>query len=301
MANVVAFTFAFDNKRLFTSLYFFRSATDVKISIVIGIVSTGEELVTVRALIRNSQFSQYGGELQLCEKYISTLPSTPPLLFNFICFYIDKIENCVRNRIDRSDSVIAVTKSRRYLPVAGACSFFCDYLDGRFAVWLDQSKLPNLIRNPVLPANTSMLVGIRVHLWGRTGHGDRQAKHGGPPRCPHASLPVRCHLSFLHGMSRNEIGKTGRYLRNDLCGCGCRHWLGPLFGLLVLDIGSHWMQMHASCLQSKSSHKEVQAADNWLLRLYYGSRPVMLFCCVGAEVATPSPPSLHLSACHSSP
>lgn len=76
-----------------------------------------------------------------------------------------------------------------------------------------------------------------------------------------------------------------------LSGCGCSNWLGALFGLLVLDIASHWMQMYASFLQSKSSHKEVQAADNWLLRLYYGSRPFMLFCCVGAEVAPPCPPS----------
>nr|CAB3471127.1 unnamed protein product [Digitaria exilis] len=53
--------------------------------------------------------------------------------------------------------------------------------------------------------------------------------------------------------------------------------------LLGLDITSHWFQMYRSFL-SKTSHKDVKHTGNWLLKLYYGYRPFMAFCCVSCEV-----------------
>uniref|UniRef100_A0A0E0A9V5 Uncharacterized protein n=2 Tax=Oryza glumipatula TaxID=40148 RepID=A0A0E0A9V5_9ORYZ len=34
----------------------------------------------------------------------------------------------------------------------------------------------------------------------------------------------------------------------------------------------------------KTSHKDVKDTGNWLLKLYYGHRPFMAFCCVASEV-----------------
>ncbi|BAF07650.1 probable CDP-diacylglycerol--inositol 3-phosphatidyltransferase 2 [Oryza sativa Japonica Group] len=54
--------------------------------------------------------------------------------------------------------------------------------------------------------------------------------------------------------------------------------------LLGLDITSHWFQMYSSFLSGKTSHKDVKDTGNWLLKLYYGHRPFMAFCCVASEV-----------------
>jgi len=54
--------------------------------------------------------------------------------------------------------------------------------------------------------------------------------------------------------------------------------------LLGLDITSHWFQMYSSFLSGKTSHKDVKNTGNWLLKLYYGYRPFMAFCCVSCEV-----------------
>uniref|UniRef100_A0A0D3GGX2 CDP-diacylglycerol--inositol 3-phosphatidyltransferase n=1 Tax=Oryza barthii TaxID=65489 RepID=A0A0D3GGX2_9ORYZ len=37
-------------------------------------------------------------------------------------------------------------------------------------------------------------------------------------------------------------------------------------------------------LVGKTSHKDVKDTGNWLLKLYYGHRPFMAFCCVASEV-----------------
>ena len=54
--------------------------------------------------------------------------------------------------------------------------------------------------------------------------------------------------------------------------------------LLLLDIGSHWLQMYTSVLASRKSHKDVAANANIILRLYYTDRIFMGVCCVSAEV-----------------
>ena len=53
--------------------------------------------------------------------------------------------------------------------------------------------------------------------------------------------------------------------------------------LVLLDIGSHWLQMYSQLLASKSSHKDVDPTANAILRLYYTNRIFMGVCCVSAE------------------
>jgi Mn2+/Fe2+ NRAMP family transporter len=52
------------------------------------------------------------------------------------------------------------------------------------------------------------------------------------------------------------------------------------------------MHRHIFCtssfLSGKSSHKDVKHTGNWLLKLYYGYRPFMAFCCVSCEVCDSS-------------
>ena len=61
-------------------------------------------------------------------------------------------------------------------------------------------------------------------------------------------------------------------------------WFFTCLALLLLDIGSHWLQMYTSVLASRKSHKEVAANANIILRLYYTNRIFMGVCCVSAEV-----------------
>lgn len=59
-----------------------------------------------------------------------------------------------------------------------------------------------------------------------------------------------------------------------------------LFGLVALDIFSHWFHMYA-ILATKgfgTSHKDTSASQPWLLRMYYTKRIFMGFCCVCVEV-----------------
>lgn len=54
-------------------------------------------------------------------------------------------------------------------------------------------------------------------------------------------------------------------------------------GAVALDIGAHWVQMYASLISKATSHKDVAAANNPLLRLYYSNRNFMGSLCIGAE------------------
>jgi CDP-diacylglycerol--inositol 3-phosphatidyltransferase len=60
-------------------------------------------------------------------------------------------------------------------------------------------------------------------------------------------------------------------------------WFFACLALLLLDIGSHWLQMYTSVLASRKSHKDVAANANIILRLYYTDRIFMGVCCVSAE------------------
>jgi len=54
--------------------------------------------------------------------------------------------------------------------------------------------------------------------------------------------------------------------------------------LTALDIGSHWCHMYASLVSGGTSHKDLEKHHNWLIRLYYGKRLFMGYCCVSCEV-----------------
>jgi CDP-diacylglycerol--inositol 3-phosphatidyltransferase len=60
----------------------------------------------------------------------------------------------------------------------------------------------------------------------------------------------------------------------------------PCVGLVMLDIASHWVHVHASSLGpgGKKSHKDVADSRYFLLRLYYSNRAFMGVCCVSCEV-----------------
>lgn len=55
--------------------------------------------------------------------------------------------------------------------------------------------------------------------------------------------------------------------------------------LMMLDVGSHWLQTHSSIyLNPKNiNHKDLKEKF-WLLEFYYHNRPFMGFNCLGAEV-----------------
>ncbi|GAB0202396.1 CDP-diacylglycerol--inositol 3-phosphatidyltransferase [Grus japonensis] len=58
----------------------------------------------------------------------------------------------------------------------------------------------------------------------------------------------------------------------------------PFFQLsAALDVASHWLHTHCTALQGGQSHKAVGGEVHPLLRLYYGSRPLLFLLCAGNE------------------
>ena len=53
--------------------------------------------------------------------------------------------------------------------------------------------------------------------------------------------------------------------------------------LIVLDIGSHWFHMASTVTKGHHKDAKVLQERNYVLRLYYGSKPFFGFCCVGQE------------------
>ncbi|XP_003739019.1 CDP-diacylglycerol--inositol 3-phosphatidyltransferase [Galendromus occidentalis] len=51
---------------------------------------------------------------------------------------------------------------------------------------------------------------------------------------------------------------------------------------MAIDIASHWLHTQVSLMKGKTSHKDVQG--NWLLHIYYTSKPVLFTMCVANEV-----------------
>eukprot|EP00899_Mesostigma_viride_P015069 jgi/Mesvir1/23563/Mv18259-RA.1 len=63
-----------------------------------------------------------------------------------------------------------------------------------------------------------------------------------------------------------------------------RHYFHLYLGLVALDIGSHWLQMHSSHLAAQKSHKDQTGNRSWLMRTYYTNRIFMGACCISCEV-----------------
>lgn len=53
--------------------------------------------------------------------------------------------------------------------------------------------------------------------------------------------------------------------------------------LIALDFTSHYTHMYATLLLQKESHKQIDATQNWFLRLYYTNRLVLGFMCAANE------------------
>lgn len=53
---------------------------------------------------------------------------------------------------------------------------------------------------------------------------------------------------------------------------------------MVIDIACHWIYLHATTLQGRSSHKVVNDNENPILRVYYTNKVVLFSLCVGNEM-----------------
>ncbi|CAI6365173.1 unnamed protein product [Macrosiphum euphorbiae] len=52
----------------------------------------------------------------------------------------------------------------------------------------------------------------------------------------------------------------------------------------IIDIACHWIYLHSSILQGKTSHKFVDMSGNPIMKWYYTSKPVLFFMCAGNEL-----------------
>ena len=63
-----------------------------------------------------------------------------------------------------------------------------------------------------------------------------------------------------------------------------KHSIAFVF-LLMLDVGSHWLQTHSAFLVDVKNDNHKNLGEKFiLLRLYYTNRNVLGICCLGAEV-----------------
>nr|CAD7416633.1 unnamed protein product [Timema poppensis] len=92
----------------------------------------------------------------------------------------------------------------------------------------------------------------------------------------------------------NQSTKFGAILDQltDRCGTMCLlvtlSYFYPkymfLFQLsMCVDISCHWIYLHTTLLQGKTNHKFVDMAENPVMRIYYTSRVVLFFMCLGNE------------------
>ena len=52
---------------------------------------------------------------------------------------------------------------------------------------------------------------------------------------------------------------------------------------VILDFGSHWIQMYSTLLRGEKHHKKAESKFK-LMRLYYDSKIVLFSMCFGSEV-----------------
>ncbi|XP_076181487.1 phosphatidylinositol synthase [Ptiloglossa arizonensis] len=52
---------------------------------------------------------------------------------------------------------------------------------------------------------------------------------------------------------------------------------------MAIDIACHWIYLHTSLLQGKTSHKFIDMSENPIMRMYYTNRTVLFFMCAGNE------------------
>jgi len=64
---------------------------------------------------------------------------------------------------------------------------------------------------------------------------------------------------------------------------------------MVIDISCHWIHLHASLMQGRTSHKFVDASGNPIMKLYYTNRQVLFAMCAGNEIFYASLYLLHFT------
>lgn len=52
---------------------------------------------------------------------------------------------------------------------------------------------------------------------------------------------------------------------------------------MAIDITCHWLYLHTSTLQGKTSHKFIDMSENPIMHLYYTNKNVLFFMCAGNE------------------
>ncbi|XP_077255917.1 phosphatidylinositol synthase [Temnothorax americanus] len=52
---------------------------------------------------------------------------------------------------------------------------------------------------------------------------------------------------------------------------------------MAIDVACHWIYLHTTLLQGKTSHKFIDMSENPIMRLYYANRTVLFFMCAGNE------------------
>lgn len=52
---------------------------------------------------------------------------------------------------------------------------------------------------------------------------------------------------------------------------------------MAIDISCHWIFLHSSLIQGKSSHKFIDMSENPIMRVYYTNRTVLFVMCLGNE------------------
>ncbi|XP_059489110.1 CDP-diacylglycerol--inositol 3-phosphatidyltransferase [Neocloeon triangulifer] len=65
---------------------------------------------------------------------------------------------------------------------------------------------------------------------------------------------------------------------------------------MTIDIACHWIHLHTSLMQGKTSHKFVDMAGNPIMRIYYTSRTVLFCMCAGNELFYASLYLLHFTS-----
>lgn len=53
---------------------------------------------------------------------------------------------------------------------------------------------------------------------------------------------------------------------------------------MAIDIAGHWIYLHTTLLQGKTSHKFIDMSENPIMRLYYTNRTVLFIMCSGNEL-----------------
>lgn len=96
-------------------------------------------------------------------------------------------------------------------------------------------------------------------------------------------------LDCLDGFAARYFGQATRFgqmldMVTDRCCSACLFALlvsvydGPAsfsFQMLIaLDLASHYCHVYSQLLSGTSSHKKMDADENWILKIYYGSQKV---------------------------